>query len=171
VSGSGGWIWELGCSEFEERLIVSFENRKVKQRLKLWAPSSRATTAHLTTTPAPEEKCTRWVHFTHLGHSSGLSHQNRAPRLEFDPFAQTVLRNSAQFFSLSHHDEGHTQAHTRSFGHSVPSHRDLYQKIKPHRKAGTAFALDQSSITLNLKDVMRPLNRRSRTVIYSGVYR
>jgi hypothetical protein len=126
-------------------------------------------TAHLTTTPAPEEKCTRWVRFTHLGHENGLSHQNRAPRLELDPFAQTVLRNSAPFFSLQHHGEGHTQARTRSLGNSEQSARDLYQKIRPHRKAGTAFALDQSSITLNLKDVMRPLNRRSRTLIYSGV--
>ena len=79
---------------------MNFENCKVKQRLKLWAPSSRAITVHLTTTPAPEEKCTRWVRFKHLGHESGLSHQNRAPRLELDPFAQTVLRNSAPCISL-----------------------------------------------------------------------
>jgi hypothetical protein len=82
------------------------------------------------------------VRFTRLGHLSGLSHQNRAPRLELDPIAQTVLRKSAPFFSLQHHDEGHTQARTHSFGHSEQSARDLYQKIKPHRKAGTTFALD-----------------------------
>ena len=54
------------------------------------------------------------------------------------------------------------------FSNLVESARDLYQKIKPRQKAGTPFALDQSSIAFN-KKVMRPLNRRSRTVIYSGV--